>query len=110
VKINYKIRVTGSLFRPGASQRAINAATKETLEFGKGVIQENTPVDTGLLKREWHYRTSERMIFNEVPYSVWVEGGTKKMAARGMAFYMLPHIAKYYEEAIARHAKRELGG
>jgi hypothetical protein len=108
MEIRRSVKVSGNLFRLGVTDGVLKRATKDTLEGGKKLIQKETPVDTGLLKKSWHYRTAQRMIYNEVPYSVWVEGGTRKMAARRMAGNSIPAIAQLYEERIRHYAGRLL--
>lgn len=108
MQIRYSVRKSGNLFRPGVTNDVLKRAVKDTLEPGKRLIQKATPVHTGLLRKSWRTNLAQRMIYNEIPYSVWVEGGTRKMAARRMAGNSIPAIGRLYEERISHHAGRLL--
>jgi hypothetical protein len=102
------VKLEGPLWKDDAIKKPLNKAIKRTLEYGKGVIKERTPVKTGLLKSQWFYRTEQRAIFNEVPYSIFVEYGTRFMFARMMAQNSIPDIQGYFEQAIAEELQRAL--
>jgi hypothetical protein len=108
MQIKHSVKVNGNLFRPGVTDDVLKRATKETLEGGKRLIQKATPVDTGLLRKSWQTNQARRMIYNEIPYSVWVEGGTRRMAARRMAGNSIPAIERLYQERVSHYAGRLL--
>lgn len=99
-------RAIGPAFTPGAIAEGIKAATKEALEYGKGVVKDYTPVDVGLLQSQWFYRTAEGLLYNEVPYSPYVEEGTTKMEGREMAERATPEIASYLEQALSQEFEK----
>lgn len=100
-----RVKVSGPAFEPGVVKRAIDDATLETLKFGRGAIADFTPVDTGLLQSSW-FDNNQNTIYNEVPYSVYVEEGTVKMAGRFMAERSVPAIADYYERMLSEKLER----
>lgn len=108
LSVGVSVRFSGPLFNRGNVEAAIQAATKETLEFGKGVIKEKTPVDTGLLQSQWFYRTGAKKIFNETHYSIFVEWGTYKMAPRAMARKSVPEIGDHYSEQLSEKLRDRL--
>lgn len=95
-----RVRVFGPLFEVGIVPRLLGRATRETMEYGKGVIREDTPILTGRLRAGWE--SDQSTIYNEVPYCRWVEEGTRRMNGRGMVRKNLPAIRVYYLKAIAR--------
>lgn len=95
--ISVSVNFHGPIFQTENVEKAIARATKDTLIYGKRVIKEKTPVDTGLLKSQWFYRTGQRKIFNEVYYSIFVEAGTRFMSPRAMAQKSAPAIGQRYE-------------
>jgi hypothetical protein len=96
---------TGPAFTPGAMKSAINRAKSATLSYGKGAIAAITPVDTGLLESSWEtdWGEDESTIYNEVPYSIYVEEGTSRMAGRFMAQRSVPAIADYFADEISKN-------
>lgn len=110
--LTYRIRAQGPIFQGGGARvkLALRRALKRTLEHGKRIVKVRTPVRTGLLQRGWRYRTEERAIYNEVPYSIFVEYGTRRMEARAMASNSLAEIEEFYVDAISEEIKRSLGG
>ncbi len=99
-------KVTGPAFTPDAIAQAIKTATKDSLEYGKGIIKDATPVDTGYLESQWFYRTEENALYNEVPYAPYVEAGTEKMEGREMAERSTPVIASYFEQALSQEFQK----
>lgn len=49
-------------------------------------VKHKTPVRTGALKAAWSYEVEDKLLTvgNTMPYAVYVELGTPKMAPRGM--------------------------
>ena len=108
LSLGVNVRFSGPLFDTRNVEAAIQAATKETLEYGKGIIKERTPVDTGLLKSQWFYRTGEKKIFNETHYSIFVEWGTRFMSPRAMAQKSLPEIGQHYTNQLSEKLGQRL--
>lgn len=104
IQVNYSVDTRNAPVFRGTDKvkRGLKQATRETLPYGKGVVQQRTPVDTGLLRKSWHYLTDDRVIWNEVHYSAWVEEGTSRMAGRFMARDSLPEISDYYAQMIEK--------
>ena len=108
LSLGVNVRFSGPLFDTGNVEAAIQAATKETLEYGKGIIKERTPVDTGLLKSQWFYRTAQKKIINTVYYSIFQEFGTRFMAPRAMARRSLPEIGQHYTNQLSEKLGQRL--
>lgn len=99
-------RISGPAFQPEAITNALKAATKAALEYGKGVVKDYTPIDTGYLESQWFYRTAESALYNEVAYAPYVEEGTSKMEGREMAERATPEIASYFEQAMSEELQK----
>ena len=108
LSLGVSVNFSGRLFQTGNVEAAIQAATKNTLEYGKGIVKARTPVDTGLLQSSWFYRTGAKKIFNEVRYGIFVEWGTYKMAPRSMARKSLPEIGARYEQELSEQTMNRL--
>jgi hypothetical protein len=94
-----KFKANGPLF--SRERRSIlKPAIKSTLEYGKSVIQDNTPVLTGNLRRRWAYETRSNSIYNLAPYAEFVENGTKHFAARGMIARSVGQIEDFFIKAV----------
>lgn len=106
VRVSLK-RVVGPLFAPNVTARAIATAKKETLDYGQAIIQVKTPVDTGRLQAWWETDRIDT-IFNEIPYSVYVEEGTSKMEGRFMAQRSLDEIGGYFSDRITKELDKAL--
>jgi hypothetical protein len=101
-----KVRLDGPIFRSGTSKKAIKAAKRDALDFGVGEIKTWTPVRTGRLKRGWAYKNTDT-IYNETPYTRYVEEGTYKMEGYFMVRDTLPRIADYYGDRIRKYLRSE---
>lgn len=101
-----KVRLIGPLWAKDAGDRVLDAATAETLKFGKGLIQSLTPVRSGDLQAGW--QTDKSTIYNEVPYCRYVDEGTSRMEGRFMTQRSIPQIEAYYVGAIQKQVRRQL--
>ena len=106
--IGVQVIATGPLFERGTEivANAIDDAARAAAQHGAPIIQAKTPVDTGLLRSSW--TAADNRIYNAVPYSIFVEWGTYKMAPRAMARKSLPEIQQYFVEQLVDRL-RELG-
>lgn len=80
---------------------AVTKATQTTAEFGKRVVQADTPVDTGLLKSKWFYVHTGYAKFelaNNTFYAPYVE---KK-------FKMLTRNAPLIQKELDRQLDKEI--
>ena len=96
----YTIRYRGPVFE-GRSKDLISGAIRATLAYGGRVIADRTPVLTGALQAGWE-NDSETLIYNAVPYSLYVEDGTSRTSARRMAANSLPDIAQRLETELTQ--------
>ena len=108
LSLGVSVNFSGPLFQTGNVEAAIQAATRNTLEYGKGVVKARTPVDTGLLQSSWFYRTGAKKIFNSTDYGIHVEFGTRFMAPRAMAKKSLPEIGEKYEQELSEQMMNRL--
>lgn len=100
-----KVKFEGPVFRRGASKNALRKAREASIEFGLKQIRSWTPVKTGRLKRGW---TSQGdTILNEVPYTIYVEEGTRKMEGYFMVRDSLPRIEEHYTDLIQKYLRQE---
>ena len=106
--IGVRVSFHGPLFQSENIKKALDEAVKPTLEYGKQIIKEKTPVKTGLLRSQWFYRTAQRKIFNSTPYSVWIEYGSRFMAPRAMAQKSVPAIGERYQQNLNSAVTRNL--
>jgi hypothetical protein len=97
------ISVTGWLARVMQNSSAFDAYVVEfsksaAAAYGRGIIAEKTPVDTGRAQAAWYLDRS--VIKNDVPYVSFLEEGTYKMQPYGMIAKSEDAIvAKFYEVA-----------
>jgi len=108
LSLGVSVNFSGPLFQTGNVEAAIQAATKNTLEYGKGVVKARTPVDTGELESGWFYRTGAKKIFNEVHHGIFNEWGTRFMEPRSMARKSLPEIGARYEQELSEQTMNRL--
>lgn len=106
--IGVHVSFHGPLFQQGNAQKALDEAVKPTLEYGKEIIKEKTPVKTGLLRSQWFYRTAKRAIWNSTPYSIHQEFGSRFMAPRAMAQRSVLAIGQRYEQNLSAAVARNL--
>lgn len=108
VKITRTVKTSGPVFDGKSLAPLIKVAVRDTLEYGKGVIKDATPVDTGNLQSKWFFRTEQLAIYNEVPYAPYVEDGTSKMEGQFMAQNSVPAISEYLEQAVSIEINKAL--
>ena len=101
------IKVKGPLF--DGRRELLNPAIKSTLEYGKTTLQTNTPVVTGNLRKNWHYLTAQKSVWNDTPYAYYVENGTRNFTGRGMIARSVSDIEEFFIKAIEEQVKK-LGG
>lgn len=78
---------------------------RDTLEPVKAMVQATTPVRSGRLRAGWETNRVDT-VYNEVPYSDFVEAGTKRMRGRFMLRDSLEAIAQRAEENVSRRIDR----
>lgn len=100
------MEVKGNLFSKAFRAVLIKGAIDNTSVRGKLWIQQDTPVDTGLLKSGWKIKnTMHTMAFeNKVPYFSHVEWGTRFMRPRLMYTKNTDRI-----EALLKHNMAKIG-
>jgi len=81
------ISVTGWLKRVMANPSAFDSYVLEfsksaAAAYGRGIIAEKTPVDTGRAQQSWYVARS--VISNDTPYINFLEEGTRFMSPFGM--------------------------
>jgi hypothetical protein len=84
------VSFSGLLFDEEARTSQAKKVIKESLDYGVELIQSRSPEKTGLLKAGWEI--AEQSIFNEVPYTIFQEDGTKFITARNMVKNSVPEI------------------
>lgn len=104
---NAVIRVKGPLF--DGRRELLTPAIKSTLKYGKTTLQTNTPVVTGNLRKNWHYSTEQKSVWNDTPYAYYVENGTRHFTGRGMIARSVTDIEEFFIKAIEEQVKK-LGG
>lgn len=103
-----RVKANGPLFSK-SYRPLLKPAVKAALEYGKSVIQSNTPVLTGNLKKNWTYETRRNTITNLTPYADFVENGTSRFKGRGMIARSMADIEAYFIQAVEQQVKK-LGG
>ena len=76
--VRVEFKVSGPLHQqPGKHlERAVDRALETTARIAKGFVREDTPVDTGLLRRRWYYKKvkwDEYRLSNDIFYSPFQE-------------------------------------
>lgn len=104
------INLYGQLFDGARITPALTRATETARVFGLALIKSKTPVRTGKLKKGWEGVRSGHGIrwSNETPYGIFVEMGTRRMAARPMLSAALPEIEKTFKKALAKEIGTKL--
>jgi hypothetical protein len=104
------INLYGKLFDGARITPAITRAAETARVFGLTLVKSKTPVRTGRLKSGWKANSSGHGIrwSNETPYGIFVEMGTRRMAARNMLSSSLPEIEKSFKKALAKEIGTKL--
>lgn len=78
------IQWTGSLWTQPRVTAEVRAAIKATAKYALPLIQGDTPVRTGLMRRSWRISAGDRSlkITNSAPYAGFIEYGTTKITPR----------------------------
>lgn len=105
--ISVDVKLVGPLWTPGIFKGIVDRANKNTLSYGKAIIQRRTPVDTGNLRSKWMVTDSE--IRNDEYYAAFVEYGTIFMDGYFMATDSIEEIEKRYLENIQNELKSSIG-
>ena len=100
------VRLIGPLWAPQIFQGVIDAASAETVEYGKNLIKSRTPVKTGNLQSQWF--TTKTTIYNDEYYSNFVEYGTIFFDGYFMATDSTKEIEKYYLRAIGAQIGKQI--
>lgn len=100
-----RVNLEGPIFRSGTAKRALKQAKQSAIEFGVGEIRTWTPVDTGRLRAGWQYTSTT--IYNNVPYTTFVEEGTSKMEGYFMVRDTLPRIEAFFGDAVQKYLRAE---
>ena len=75
------------------------------MNYGKGLVQAETPVRTGRLRNGWYSRPEAWDAYslrNDVPYAPFVE------RRFGMLSRAQPHIERYLSDSLGQHIEQEL--
>lgn len=103
--LTIKLRYQGKFFRKKAvPEFIIKPAVKECLKKAKTELVKVTPVDTGLAKRSWHYRSTSPVagkIYNATNYIHFVDEGTARIKPRRFTAKVRSNLQKMLKEAIA---------
>ena len=100
------VSLQGPIFRSGAMKHALAQAKQAAMEYGVKEVASWTPVKTGRLKAGWQ-NDNRSAIYNEVPYTKYVEEGTYKMEGYFMVRDTLPKIEDYFGEMVQRTLRSE---
>jgi hypothetical protein len=106
VEFSRRVNLQGPIFRSGTAKQALKRAKQAAMEFGVGEIGTWTPVKTGRLKAGWRHDDRSK-IYNEVPYTKYVEEGTYKMEGYFMVRDTLPRIEDYFGDMVQRFLQSE---
>lgn len=99
----FSVKFDGALFDGEVTKRS-EEAIEDALLFGALVIQEKTPIKSGALAAGWDF--DKQSIFNEVPYTDYIENGTTKIAPR----YMVKSSVPVIEEKILDNLIKVING
>lgn len=104
------IKTTGTLWSSPKITKEVKNAIKKTAEFAKGVIQEDTPVATGEMKRSWRVVPYERslLIVNRANHAGFIEYGTKFITPRRPMGKNMDRIARYFKETLVADIKAKI--
>jgi hypothetical protein len=92
------VQFSGKVFEHGVLIPAISKTIDRASVFGSGIIASRTPVRTGMLQDGWTPLTGS--IFNNVPYGIFIEDGTRRIKARNMVKNSLQDIEEYWLELL----------
>jgi ABC-type phosphate transport system ATPase subunit len=90
----------GRIFENGAIIPAIQKTIDKTSLFGSDLIASRTPVRTGMLQEGW--TPLSQSIFNNVPYGIFQEDGTRRIKARNMVKNSLQDIEEYWIDLLKK--------
>jgi hypothetical protein len=94
------VSFSGKIFENGALLPQIQKTIARTTVYGSSLIASKTPVRTGMLQDGWTPLVTS--IFNNVPYGIFIEDGTRRIQARNMVKNSLPDIEEYWLDLLSK--------
>lgn len=103
--LTVKLKYQGKFFKKKAvPEFIIKPAVKTTLKQAKQDLIKVTPVDTGLAKRSWHYRSTSPIsgkVYNSTDYIHFVDEGTARIRPRRFTAKVRESLQKRLKDNIA---------
>lgn len=81
----------------------VEKAVKETLEYAKDIVQQKTPVRSGVMRSLW--ATNSSSLFNSDPPTVFVEYGTRFFTGFHMLESSTPQIQDLFTSKVTNILK-----
>lgn len=99
------ITYQGNLWNREPFSKPIQLASYKTQTYGLALVKSRTPVDTDTMRPAWQANLVGNGInwLNPVPYSGYVEFGTRKMLGRFPMTRSLPQIQDYFQSQLSNY-------